>query len=70
MAPRRRGPGRPKGMSKPETFTLRIETELLQEARRVARDRGMKVSALIREGLLNIVGGRRPRPRRSKTSRS
>jgi hypothetical protein len=57
-------------MSKPETFTLRIETELLQEARRVARDRGMKVSALIREGLLNIVGGRRPRPRRSKTSRS
>jgi antitoxin component of RelBE/YafQ-DinJ toxin-antitoxin module len=55
-------------MSKPETFTLRIETELLEEARRVARERGVKVSALIREGLLNVIGGRRPRPRRSKTT--
>jgi antitoxin component of RelBE/YafQ-DinJ toxin-antitoxin module len=57
-------------MSKPETFTLRIETELLEEARRVARERGVKVSALIREGLLNVIGGRRkPRPRRSEQGR-
>ena len=65
MVPRRRRRGRLQGMSKPETFTLRLETELLEQARRLALARGKPLSALMRDSLRDLVGGRRPRSRRS-----
>ena len=61
--PRRRKRGRPKGLSKPDTFTLRLETKLLEEARKAALDRGTSLSALIRDFLFDLVAGYRQRSR-------
>ena len=57
-------------MSKPETFTLRIETELLDEARKTAKARGRSLSALMREALLDLLRGRRKEAAPPKKSRS
>jgi hypothetical protein len=51
-------------MSKPDTFTLRLETKLLEEARKAALDR-TSLSALIRDFLFDLVAGYRQRSRRS-----
>jgi hypothetical protein len=57
-------------MSKPDTFTLRLETKLLEEARKAALDRGTSLSALIRDFLFDLVAGYRQRSRWSNARRS
>jgi len=67
------GAGRPKGSynaAKPARLTARVEQELADALERIAAQRGVKLSEVLREALLRFTGGRRkPRPRRKEKRR-
>jgi hypothetical protein len=64
------GAGRPKTLSNPVKAVLWFEREDLERARAAARAKGKTLSELVRIAVARLAGVRRPRPRRSKTSRS
>lgn len=62
------GAGRPKTLLDPVKAVLWFEREDLERARAVARLKGETLSELMRAAVARLTGGRRPRPRRGKTS--
>lgn len=62
--------GRRRKWQDPVNFTVNVERELIEAARAAADARGIGLADVVRAALSRLVGGRRPRPRRLKTSRS
>lgn len=65
---RRRRAGRryPDDVTSTERASVEIEGELLERARRVARERGVEISQLVHEALEHEVGAAAPRPGRDE----
>jgi hypothetical protein len=65
------GAGRPRIVDDPVNFTTWVDRAVLEEAKKAARGRGIGLGQVVRQALARLArGGRRPRPRRGKTSRS
>lgn len=64
------GAGRPRTIESRESFTLALPRDVLEALRASAKAEGVSVADVVRSILARSVRGRRPRPRRSKTSRS
>jgi hypothetical protein len=67
---RRVGAGRPKTLERSHNLVIRVEADVLERAKAGAKVAGTTISNEIRSTLARLAGGRRPRPRRSRTSRS
>jgi hypothetical protein len=63
---KRVGAGRPKIIAKPVKAAFWVDREVLDRANEAARAKGTTVSQVVREALIRLAGGRRPRPRRRK----
>lgn len=67
----KRDPGRPKVIKNPVKSAFWLDREVLDQANEAARAQGTTVSEVVRKAIARLArSGRRPRPRRSKTSRS
>jgi hypothetical protein len=67
---RRVGAGRPKTLEQPVKAAFWLDRGVLDKAKAAARAQGTTVSEVVRSAVERLAGGRRkPRPRRSETSR-
>jgi hypothetical protein len=68
---KRIGAGRKKQLQDAVTFALDLERKDLEAVRAVAEREGVSAAEMIRRAIsVHLAGDRRPRPRRTKTSRS
>lgn len=67
---KRVGAGRKPILKDAASVTLYLDQRMLDELDARAKREGVSRSDFIRSALERLAGGRRPRPRRSKTSRS